>query len=579
MTTASKHFAALIAALVLTACSAETGIVIQVSADESVSESIERLEFFVGVQQPGATGVAGDFVNDPDPSETTDFIGGRDLHADPYRLLLRKGGNVDTSLMVVVLGYKGEELEGAGMLTDPISFVDEKVLMWAVVLSSPGGNGPTVGPTGCLSWVVNDTRFIIASPDDRDCDGDPASTDCNDMDKTVRHGATEICDNGIDDNCDGTKDEETDADDDQVTNCDGDCNDNDDTVYPGATELCDGKDNDCNEVCDDGAADPDDDNYTSCGTKILEDGTCSDMSSSNIDCAPQDKDINPGAEEVCDGIDNNCDTHCDENQDPDSDTYTECGSVVDACVGVAEADKDCKPGDGEVYPSAEELCDGKDNNCDEVFYPAVVPCYAVDNNNGGLCTLGSRQCGDKNGTGWGGPCMPSSAGDPGNRVDAALCTAYDNCVSADEADPFECANAAVITMQIDCTVYHSATGELCPNAEARLPNIATALDNATCTAVIGPGAAVEHYDIRLRALDVTTDGGVLVNNCEAVVRVNGVATEPGHDSRVVYQKASDLGGTNLNTVRKLDFSPMTVTSCPASGLMCQGLVAPNMTNP
>jgi hypothetical protein len=32
--------------------------------------------------------------------------------------------------------------------------------------------------------------------------------------------------------------------------CGDDCNDHDDTVFPGAPELCDGIDNDCNEMID-----------------------------------------------------------------------------------------------------------------------------------------------------------------------------------------------------------------------------------------------------------------------------------------------------------------------------------------
>jgi len=45
---------------------------------------------------------------------------------------------------------------------------------------------------------------------------------------------------------------EEDADGDGWTAADGDCNDRDDTVYPGATELCNGLDDDCDEVPDSG---------------------------------------------------------------------------------------------------------------------------------------------------------------------------------------------------------------------------------------------------------------------------------------------------------------------------------------
>ena len=48
---------------------------------------------------------------------------------------------------------------------------------------------------------------------------------------------------------------------DGFTTDEGDCDDLDNAIYPGAEEICDGKDNDCNGVVDDGY-DDDGDGYT-----------------------------------------------------------------------------------------------------------------------------------------------------------------------------------------------------------------------------------------------------------------------------------------------------------------------------
>ena len=126
--------------------------------------------------------------------------------------------------------------------------------------------------------------------------------------------------------------------------------------------------------CKQGGVKPDVDVDPDTGTVQDGDGDGDGFTTDEGDCNDTDAATNPGATEVCDGIDNHCDGAIDEGleqiwyQDADSDGFGDGAILLSTCEapgGYVENGDDCDDAIGSVYPGALELCtDLIDRDCD-----------------------------------------------------------------------------------------------------------------------------------------------------------------------------------------------------------------------
>ena len=153
---------------------------------------------------------------------------------------------------------------------------------------------------------------------------------------------------------------ETDADMDESLSCDPvpDCDDEDPFNFPGNEEVCDDQDNDCDELIDEDVLDTD------------LDGVCDDIDPCPLDAPPDDEDGDGvcDSDDLCLGEDSLGDLDEDGRCDDDLDLCfgDDASGDLDGDGFCAEgvAAWDCDDDEASTFPGATEVCDAVDQDCD-----------------------------------------------------------------------------------------------------------------------------------------------------------------------------------------------------------------------
>ncbi len=226
-----------------------------------------------------------------------------------------------------------------------------------------------------------------------------------------------------------------------------------------------------------------------CNSDADGDGSCDDE-----DCAPNDPTIFPGNTETCNGVDDNCDGQIDEGvttaswPDADGDGYGNPNAEYDGCVvpdGYVDNPGDCDDGQPAIHPSATEVCNGIDDDCDGMTDEDLNQTYYADND----------------GDGYGDPLSPITAclASPGVVLDSTDCDDTNAAINPAAVDICD-------GLDNNCDGAVDNGTDTCPDGKNCLDILESGKSTGDGTYLIDPDGSggAEPFDV---LCDMTSDGG------------------------------------------------------------------------
>ena len=158
-----------------------------------------------------------------------------------------------------------------------------------------------------------------------------------------------------------------------------DCNDNNSAIRPNATEICNTFDDDCDGLTNEGItfityyADNDADGFGNPNASLSACSPPTGYVTNNSDCNDANAIIKPGAVELCNLVDDNCNGQINEGLvfvnyyiDTDQDGYG-AGAATNSCTPIfgnyVTNNSDCNNNNANIRPNAVEICNSIDDNC------------------------------------------------------------------------------------------------------------------------------------------------------------------------------------------------------------------------